>query len=146
VSKRKLRLAEAQAVEGVNPHVVCKRHAMSRFLRRQHRGAGRSATRTNVISIGDSPAERDAVKEILWAHPASSAGSSGLRPPLCKTVKLMDEPSLECLGAELQVLTGWLRCLAEHGDDFDFCMDDMDDLASSAQLFRSLTTNAAMSL
>jgi len=145
VSQRKLRLAEAQVEEGVNPYVVCKSHAMSRFLRRGRRGRGGAARVSNVISVGDSPAERDAVKEVLWAHPAASAGPAALPPPLCKTVKLMDEPSLECLGAELQLLAGWLRCLAEHGDDFDFCMNDADDLASSAQFFRSLTTSGARS-
>jgi len=127
VSKRTLHRAEALANEGVNPHVICKRWAMHRCLKQYY--AGKYAAKRNVIAIGDSHVERDAVKDLMWAYSAF-ASHFAMPSVLCKTVKLIDEPPLDLLGEELQLLAAWLRNMADHEDDFDFSMDDSKDLAS----------------
>mmetsp|Transcript_8044 Transcript_8044/g.15230 ORF Transcript_8044/g.15230 Transcript_8044/m.15230 type:complete len:83 (-) Transcript_8044:95-343(-) len=49
------------------------------------------------------------------------------RPPRCKTVKLMEEPSVEQLGAELLLLGMWLQSMVAHEEDFDVVMDDSEE-------------------
>merc|ERR1719422_2065430 len=48
---------------GVNLYTMAKILAMKKVLKKFHRRGGRN---DNVISIGDSDVERDAVKELLW--------------------------------------------------------------------------------
>mmetsp|Transcript_56568 Transcript_56568/g.127167 ORF Transcript_56568/g.127167 Transcript_56568/m.127167 type:complete len:412 (+) Transcript_56568:144-1379(+) len=114
----------AQREEGLDVLTEYKRHAMSRCLRRFYQG---KTVRPHVISIGDSTAEQNAVKDVLWAWDGLVA------PPLCKTVKLINEPTIDQLGAELELLSAWLPRMAAFYKDFDFCMDDEDSLHGSAE-------------
>jgi len=64
----------------------------------------------NIISIGDSIVERDALVEVTFTH--SQCDKHGQEKPLrCKTVKLEDEPDLAQLTEELQVLQNWIKPL-----------------------------------
>eukprot|EP00421_Protoceratium_reticulatum_P015214 CAMPEP_0168377502 /NCGR_PEP_ID=MMETSP0228-20121227/10857_1 /TAXON_ID=133427 /ORGANISM="Protoceratium reticulatum, Strain CCCM 535 (=CCMP 1889)" /LENGTH=449 /DNA_ID=CAMNT_0008390497 /DNA_START=164 /DNA_END=1513 /DNA_ORIENTATION=+ len=93
----------ASVEEGVDVYTIAKRNAMKRCLKRLRCGH-------NVLSIGDSQAEECAIKEILWEE---DAGSS-----LCKTVKLLEDPTLDTLGMELQLVCSWLELMVPHKEDF----------------------------
>eukprot|EP00404_Azadinium_spinosum_P042756 CAMPEP_0180834944 /NCGR_PEP_ID=MMETSP1038_2-20121128/78118_1 /TAXON_ID=632150 /ORGANISM="Azadinium spinosum, Strain 3D9" /LENGTH=420 /DNA_ID=CAMNT_0022878195 /DNA_START=232 /DNA_END=1492 /DNA_ORIENTATION=+ len=112
---RKPFVSMAQVEEGVNVLTIAKQAAMQKALKKLY---GKREWK-NVISIGDSIVERDAITEVLWSHGAHLAN-----PPCCKTVKLMEEPSVEQLGAELTLLGMWLRSMASFNGDFDVNMDD----------------------
>merc|ERR1712008_478757 len=81
------------------------------------------ASQWNVISVGDSVAEERALKAFF----GDLAGGTGehLR---CKTVKLLDQPTIEQLSNELRVLLVWLPRMVGYGQAFDLAMDKLDDL------------------
>jgi len=90
-----------------------------------------SAFHRNVVSIGDAVAEQQALKQAL--HQSSSepraAPEGALAPrPLCKTVNLLDRPTLQQLSSELRLLMVWLGHVVDYGEDFDLRMDGLDSL------------------
>lgn len=108
--------------EGCDLFVIAKRNAMKKCIK--HLCERREANiRRNIISIGDSPTERDAVKEVTW---------SSDQDILCKTLKLMNDPSVEHLTNELQVMSAYIHKLVLHGEDFDISMADAGDLETLA--------------
>lgn len=115
---RRPMISKADVEEGVNLFTIAKQAAMLKALKKLY---GRNPWK-NVLSIGDSIVERDAVTEVLWGHDQGAD-----RVPCCKTVKLMEEPSVEQLGAQLVLLSMWLRSMAAHGEDFDVVMDDSEE-------------------
>mmetsp|Transcript_82171 Transcript_82171/g.183545 ORF Transcript_82171/g.183545 Transcript_82171/m.183545 type:complete len:385 (-) Transcript_82171:159-1313(-) len=116
----------AQVEEGVAIFTVAKRATMMKCLRKLSRK--RKHSRMNVISIGDSLAEKDAIKEVLW-NMCEQPGSEGISAsPVCKTVKFVYQPTAVQLGDELQLLAMWLRQMASHREDFDINMEDPEDL------------------
>jgi hypothetical protein len=116
---RRPMISQAKVEEGVNIFTIAKQAAMLKALKKLY---GRNPWK-NVISIGDSIVERDAITEVLWGHDQDSDAV-----PCCKTVKLMGEPSPEQLGAELTLLGMWLRSMATHAEDFDVVMDDSEEM------------------
>lgn len=112
--------AKAQVEEGVCLFTMAKQEAMKKVLKKLY---GKNAAWKNVLSIGDSTVERNAITEVLWAHEDGETN----RMPSCKTVKLMEEPSVEQLNAQLLLLSMWLRSMASHHDDFDVVMDDSEE-------------------
>jgi len=102
--------AFGQTDEGVNPFVVAKRLAMSKCLRRLYRTSGSG---WNVVSIGDSLIEKEAISEVLWCIGPSQ------KTNLCKTVKLFGDPSAKDLGMQLQLVAGWLQKIINHDTDMD---------------------------
>eukprot|EP00747_Dinoflagellata_sp_TGD_P179254 gnl/TRDRNA2_/TRDRNA2_29779_c0_seq1.p1 gnl/TRDRNA2_/TRDRNA2_29779_c0~~gnl/TRDRNA2_/TRDRNA2_29779_c0_seq1.p1 ORF type:complete len:393 (+),score=103.44 gnl/TRDRNA2_/TRDRNA2_29779_c0_seq1:167-1345(+) len=114
---------QAQMEEGVDPFTVVKQAAMAKVLKKLY---GKNPWK-NIISIGDSCIERDAIKEVLWNHePADGSGHQAR----CKTVKLMEEPSVEQLSAELLILQTWLRQMAKQTEDFDITLDGSDGMVA----------------
>jgi len=113
-------ITRAEVEEGVNVLTVAKQAAMAKALKKLY---GKAAWR-NIISIGDSIVERDAIKELLWSLEQEST-------PRCKTVKLMEEPSIEQLGAELVLLQTWMQSMVKHEDDFDIIMDASEEAMQS---------------
>mmetsp|Transcript_79428 Transcript_79428/g.233405 ORF Transcript_79428/g.233405 Transcript_79428/m.233405 type:complete len:395 (-) Transcript_79428:100-1284(-) len=116
----------AQVEEGVDIFTVAKRATMMKCLRKLSRK--RKTARMNVISIGDSLAEKDAIKEVLWAFNEQPGLEGIVATPLCKTVKFAFQPTAEQLGDELQLLAMWLRQMASHQEDFDINMEDPEDV------------------
>lgn len=74
--------------------IDAKRKAMSQCLSKVY--AGRHLTRWNVLSVGDSEIELEALKSLL---------GSKWRSPLCKTVKFDARPTLTQLTAQLKSVT-----------------------------------------
>lgn len=74
----------------------------------------------NVVSIGDGPAERQALQELGLGHINPTSTKSGRQKELrIKTVQMAMEPSCEQLCGELQVLASWLPALVNLDADFD---------------------------
>lgn len=88
-------------------------------------GALAADQKPSVISIGDSDAEQEALKATL--------GAQAMDRPFCKTVKLMDEPSLDELSRQLQALPMWLERMAVGKLDFDLCILYPAELSARAR-------------
>lgn len=88
-------------------------------------GALAPEQKPSVVSIGDSVAEQDALKAVLAAQ--------AIDRPICKTVKLMDEPSLDELSRELQVLPMWFERMVVGKSDFDLCIECPAELSVRAR-------------
>lgn len=110
--------------------VSVKRRAMVRCLKdwRREDADLRFASQMNALSIGDGEAEKWALKGIKGAF-AKRAGLGSSRP-LCKTVKLMDCPSVEQLGRQLSVLVPGLAALVEANKHFDLNVTSPIQLSS----------------
>eukprot|EP00927_Polykrikos_kofoidii_P056859 TRINITY_DN50948_c0_g1_i1.p1 TRINITY_DN50948_c0_g1~~TRINITY_DN50948_c0_g1_i1.p1 ORF type:complete len:615 (-),score=114.32 TRINITY_DN50948_c0_g1_i1:145-1989(-) len=88
-----------------------------------HSGA---AYHWNVVSIGDSATEQQALKELLL--PRKGDLTAGDSDALCKTVNLLTAPTIEQLGNELRILMVWLPRIVAYKKHFDLTMDGLDDL------------------
>lgn len=72
----------------------------------------------NIMSIGDAATERDALRDLCFLHTQSD--KKGVEKKCrCKTLKLPEEPGLEQLTSELQVIHAWLEHLVLHDGDID---------------------------
>lgn len=87
--------------------------------------ASKGAPKPSVVSIGDSIAEKEALKAVM--------GAQGSDRPLCKTVKLMDEPPLDKLSHQLQELVMWLDRMVLGKNDFDLFIDCPSVLGARAR-------------
>jgi hypothetical protein len=95
---------------------VLKRNAMARSLTDWYATGVLGVARLNVLSVGDSFVEQQALKELMKAW-----DESGLiaETPICKTLKFMERPTLRQLGEELRQLPAWLPRLACVPRSFD---------------------------
>lgn len=87
--------------------IGAKKKAMSQCLSKFY--AGRPLTRWNVLSVGDSEIELEALKSLL---------GSKWRSPLCKTVKFDARPTLTQLTAQLKSVTPKLAAMMACGKSF----------------------------
>jgi len=102
-------------------YTAWKRNAMAKCLTDWYATGVLGKARLNVTSIGDGLFEQQALKDLLNAW-----GQTGLlaQAPLCKTLKLMDHPTLSQLSDELQRLAPGLEGMAHQDKPFDLCIDD----------------------
>lgn len=101
-------MVKAYALSGRCPNRVAKKAAMSKCLKKIYSG---SELPWNVLSVGDSPVEREALKEFI--------GGAGKRGSVCKTIKVRENLKVTELGKELQSLTPLMQPMVCHRDDFD---------------------------
>ena len=80
--------------EGVCPLTMAKEQAMKKVLKKLY---GKNPWK-NVLSIGDSVTERTAITELLWAHMGEDSRSC------CKTLKMLQDPTIDQLQMELNVI------------------------------------------
>jgi hypothetical protein len=95
--------------------VKAKRHSMAKCLRSPY--ADYPDYSWNVMSVGDSTIEREALKELFAVDRTSRNGDR--RCGFCKTLKLQDTPTLSVLTEDLQALTQRLADLVSLEQDFD---------------------------
>lgn len=76
----------------------------------------------NIVSIGDQVCEHNACRIVALARP------SGKRKCRTKTVKLIEEPSIENLVAENQVILQWLGGLVQYDGDLSVDLSNDDDV------------------
>mmetsp|Transcript_14403 Transcript_14403/g.26753 ORF Transcript_14403/g.26753 Transcript_14403/m.26753 type:complete len:310 (-) Transcript_14403:109-1038(-) len=82
----------------------------------------------NILSIGDSEAERLALQDVVFRH-AQRDRFGRWKECRCKTLSLMQRPKIAELTQELQAVTRLLPTLVHHDGDLDVNMD-MNDVAS----------------
>lgn len=117
-------------------YAAWKRNAMAQCLADLPPEGGPGTAQLNVISVGDSTVEQQALKELLCAWERSGVLEHS---PLCKTVKLMEGPTMRQLSDQLQRLCRWFRRMALCDKEFDLCIADPNDLMSKApKLFPTL--------
>lgn len=105
---RQSAMVKALAMSGRDPCKVAKKNAMLKCLKKLYYGI---ECPWNVISIGDSTIEQEAIKECV--------SGTAKQKSLCKTVKLPESMSLAELRSELQQLVPVLQRLVSYGKDFD---------------------------
>jgi len=117
--------------EGHDCHKALKARAMERVIRRfyskshgQTKRQGRSWK--NVLSIGDSMAERLALQDVVFRR--RQVDKRGMyKACRCKCVKMLGEPCLGLLTVELQVLLSWMKALVLHDGDIDVDFSDLEE-------------------
>lgn len=114
----------AARAEAFDSWVYAKRRAMANCLKRILRNET-PLSRVQVMSIGDSTTEQQALKDVMWDDSFWSAWKDVVL--ICKTVKMLDEPTLEDLSCELKILIWYLSFLAAHPTDFDFNLSNLSD-------------------
>jgi hypothetical protein len=117
---------QALEEEGVDHFVRSKTLAMAKAMRKFKRVARSSPSgpvrNFNLISVGDSPIEAEAAREVAWSM-------DGDNP--CKTVKLREEPStVDELSSQLRELTAWIQSMAYLTEDFDMTLEEATEDAS----------------
>jgi hypothetical protein len=84
----------------------------------------------NVVSVGDSTIERDALKELFFASAIERDAlnrARGRSYGICKTLKLQEAPTVSVLTEDLRVLTQKLADLVSREHDFDLHILGMKD-------------------
>ena len=76
----------------------------------------------NIISIGDQACEHNACRIVALARPSTKKSCR------TKTVKLIEEPSIENLIAENQVILQWLRGLVHYDGELNIDLSHDDDV------------------
>lgn len=104
--------------ERYDPLTVAKRTAMLQCLSRLHPNKEKLL---NVVSVGDSIKEQDAIKDLLQGK------GRPYQKSLCKTVHLIDAPTVEVLGNELRLLMVSLPRIIARESHFDLRMDNLSD-------------------
>jgi len=122
-----------QQDEGHDLHKALKAGAMERVVRRfysqsHERGGRRDRSWKNVLSIGDSMAERLALQDVVFRHQQVDRRGT-YKDCRCKCVKMLDEPSLGLLTVEVQVLLSWMNALVLHDGDIDVDFSDLEEEA-----------------
>lgn len=122
-----------------NPSQYLKTRAMEHVIKKFYKSSGlftvpgRSCKRSwkNIISIGDSAAERLALQDIVFQH--VQRGRQGeWKECRCKTILLLEEPEMEQLTKQVTMLPKLLQPLVRYDGDIhvDIKQEDLDlDLA-----------------
>jgi len=96
-------------------HIIKKFYKSPGILSRGGLPGGKRSWK-NIISIGDSPAERLALQDLVFRR--SQRGQRGeWKECHCKTVRLIDEPSLEQLTKEVEIVPKLLQALVCYDGD-----------------------------
>lgn len=114
------------ASEGVDILAIAKCRAMAKCV---HRLCGKGDVLWNTLSIGDSVAEKTAIKDLSWQY---CGAIKAPREFYCKSVKLIEDPTLQHLREQLEVLIGFLPNMLAHREDFDVSMEDATEATLEA--------------
>eukprot|EP00435_Cladocopium_sp_Y103_P067237 s206_g29.t1 len=118
-----MRSPDGDFEEGVCPLTMAKELAMKKVLKKLY---GKNPWK-NVLSIGDSVTERTAITELLWAHMGEDSRSC------CKTLKMLQDPTIEQLQMELNIIKDTLSEMAKRGEDFSLCIDETGQKVAAAE-------------
>jgi len=98
----------------------------------------RQGSWTNVVSIGDGPAERCALQDIGISHRLTTGEQEPFR---VKTIKLLEHPTCDQLMSELAVLRSWIFPIVAADKDIDAELDaGVDGLQRLKLLIGDLVT------
>lgn len=107
--------------------IALKRNAMARCLAdwsSAWEGCSNIGMRWNVLSVGDSPVERAALRLLLHSQ---TALQSFAHAPRCKTLKLAAGLAPSQLTSELRRVADWLPRAVASDEDLDLCSEHASD-------------------
>jgi len=110
---------------------LMKEAAMRRCIRRFDSHRPERSWR-NVISIGDSWTEHDALAEVVMCQLDIEDVDSD-KPCHCKTVKLDEEPHIFRLTVELEVMLGFMEAIFRHEGDLDLDLSDRESSVGTVE-------------
>jgi len=117
----KLRCA---ALDNLDVLQLMKQAAMSQCIKKFY-SARPGQNWKNIISIGDSQVERDALTEICYCRYQLDKRNQEA-PCRCKTLKLPEDPDLLQLTAELELVLGWIQPIVLYDGDVDLNFVDTE--------------------
>jgi hypothetical protein len=107
--------------------MLMKQAAMKQCIKRLY---GSGSSWKNIMSIGDSETERNALTEVVFTH--SQPDRHGQEKTCrCKTIKVPDDPNLQQLSTSLEVLTGWIQPLILHDGDLNLDFSNTEESLST---------------
>jgi hypothetical protein len=115
-----------------DPSQYLKTKAMDRLIKQFYKNstpasmAGKPRSWKNIVSVGDSCAERLALQDLVFRRMQRS-GSGDWKECRCKTLLLLENPTLEQLSKELRTVTKLISVLVHHDGDIHVDVD-ADDL------------------
>lgn len=117
--------------DGRDPSHFLKTRTMKRVIKKFYGSGEHHRSWKNILSIGDSEAERCALQDIVFRH--TQKDRNGVwKDCRCKTLLLRDKPTLEELTAELEFVAQLLPALVLHDGDLDMDIDEEDLQAAMA--------------
>lgn len=114
----------ASCEEGVDEYTIAKRNAMNKCIKKARRRSG--SQNVNVIAVGDSTSEIEAIHEVMWADDVDEN--------LCKSIKFVSNPTIETLTSELSLLQYWIAPLLAYDKDIDLDLGKPDVKAIQGML------------
>lgn len=121
--------------DGREPAHFLKTRAMKRIIRKFYgSGTHRKRSWKNILSIGDSEAERCALQDIVW-HRTQQDRNGAWKDCRCKTLLLQSNPVLEDLTAQLNFVEHLLPAVILHDGDLDMDIQEEDLEAARANLY-----------
>lgn len=97
----------------------------------------------NVVSIGDGIFERDAIRRVMKERPCAEQKKRART----KTVKLLDDPTIEELIAELKIVKASLPMVCHYDDSLDIEVDEDDlhlDVSDQLEKLETVLPDAAV--
>lgn len=111
------RLFAANKDDGADLPKLMKKKAMSQALKQFYGRSRKSRSWKNIINVGDSEAELNAMTDLVLGHRQLDNKGNAKRFR-SKSVKLDKSPTYELLTMELQVLQAWLFQMVNRDSDF----------------------------
>jgi len=121
--QRLMRIAQH---EEMNVGKLLKQKAMQRTIKRFYMSGSEARSWKNVLSIGDSMAERWAIQDVMFEHVQVDRYRIS-KEQRCKVLKLVETPLLEQLTSELHVVISWIRSIMQHDGDLDLDLNELTD-------------------
>jgi hypothetical protein len=122
-----IELYYAREFRVADPHdyTAMKMAAMSEAINMAYAHSPPNSQCLNVISIGDSCIERTALRQLLsmW----SASGCLAFKP-MQKTLKLLEDPEVQTLTAELSELVPCFAGIHAHSGDLDLIAADLEHI------------------
>lgn len=111
-----------------NPSHFLKARAMKRIIREFYKDGDNRSRRSwkNILSIGDSEAERFALQDIVFRHTQRDR-EGGWKECRCKTLLLLPYPTVAELTVEIKFAESLLPFFVHHDGDLHMDLDE-DDL------------------
>lgn len=123
------RMAQQQRTEQISPQkwkeVAFAQEIKDFYSRYQHQSW------KNVISVGDSVFERDAVRRVVLQRPTPQ------KKCRTKTLKLFDDPEIDELVAQVKVVYDVINVMVQYDGDLDIEIDE-EDLKMDGPLLEKL--------
>jgi hypothetical protein len=115
-----------------DPSHFFKTQAMKQVIKKFYKTGPRSRSWKNIVSIGDSCAERFALQDLVFHHKQRN-GCKDTPACRCKTLLMLSSPSLDQMSEELLVIQNVLPKMVVHDGDFDLDLEERDLMKPSTR-------------